>query len=119
MLHFPSRRTIAATTALITAVPLALTAGGSVAFGGTTRAPATPSAVVADWERTAIKTIYTDNTTPIPVGVLYLGFTSLAMYNAAKLADRWHGSPVAAAAVPRTTYSRSISRPRPPTGRPT
>jgi hypothetical protein len=99
VLHFPSRRTVAATTALITAVPLALTAGGSVASGGTTRAPATPSAVVADWERTSIRTIYTENASPVPVGVLYLGFTSLAMYNAAKLADRWHGSPAAAAAV--------------------
>jgi len=70
VLHFLSRRTIAATTALITAVPLALTAGGSVASGGTTRAPATPSAVVADWERTSIRTIYTENASPVPVGVL-------------------------------------------------
>ena len=98
MLPLPSRRTFATTMVLITAVPLALTGGGSVASGGTTRAPA-PSAVVTDWERSAIRTIYTENATPIPVGVLYLGLTSLAMYNAAKLADRWHGSSVAAAAV--------------------
>jgi hypothetical protein len=32
-------------------------------------------AVVLAWERTAIRTIYAEAATPIPVGVLYLGFT--------------------------------------------
>ena len=99
MLPLPSRRTFATTMVLITAVPLALTGGGSVASGGTTRAPATPSAVVTDWERSGDPDHLHGERHADPVGVLYLGFTSLAMYNAAKLADRWHGSSVAAAAV--------------------
>ena len=57
--------------------------------------------MVRDWERIAISTIYGPPDlpvrTPIPVGVLYMGFTSLAMYRAAQAADRQHGSPVAAA----------------------
>jgi hypothetical protein len=60
------------------------------------------SAVVRDWERIAISTIYGPPElpvrTPIPVGVIYMGFTSLAMYRAAEAADRQHGSPVAAIA---------------------
>ena len=58
--------------------------------------------VVRDWERIAISTIFGPPDlpvrTPIPVGVLYMGFTSLAMYRAAEAADRQHGSPVAAIA---------------------
>jgi hypothetical protein len=45
-----------------------------------------PSGVILDWERTSIRTIYgTDPAaplTPIPVGVLYLGFVSVAMHDA-------------------------------------
>ena len=61
------------------------------------------STVVRDWERTSILTIYGDPLlppkTPIAVGVPYLGYTSLAMYPAARAAERQHGSPVAAIAV--------------------
>jgi hypothetical protein len=41
---------------------------------------------VLDWERIAIRTIYTDSSpvTPIPVGVPVLGFVSLAMHRAAQ-----------------------------------
>lgn len=58
-----------------------------------------PSSVVSDWERNSIRTIYTENTSPIPIGVLYLGFTSLAMYHAVRAAGWQKGSPEAAAAV--------------------
>jgi hypothetical protein len=48
---------------------------------------ATSSDVVLAWERTSFRTIYPAvDPTPIPIGVLYLGFTSLAMYDAAKAA---------------------------------
>ena len=57
-------------------------------------------AVVLAWERTAIRTIYAEAATPIPVGVLYLGFTSVAMYEAAQTASRrGRGSKAAAVAV--------------------
>lgn len=57
------------------------------------------SAVVRTWERISIRTIYTERATVIPVGALYLGFTSLAMYRAAQAADTEQGSAEAAVAV--------------------
>jgi hypothetical protein len=60
------------------------------------------SKVVLDWERISISTIYGDPlkppTTPIAVGVPYLGYTSLAMFKAARAAGRQHGSSSAAIA---------------------
>ncbi len=56
------------------------------------------SAIVRSWERTSIRTIYAEAATPIPVGALYLGFTSLAMYRAARAVGA-HGSAEAAIAV--------------------
>jgi hypothetical protein len=91
------RRALTTTIALVIAV-------GSTLFGGVGNASAgatssrESSTVVHAWERTSIRTIYTDNVTPIPVGVVYLGFTSLAMYEAAQSARRHHGSQVAAIA---------------------
>ena len=57
------------------------------------------ASVISDWERASIRTIYAENASPIPVGVLYLGFTSLAMYQAVRAAGWQKGSPEAAAAV--------------------
>ena len=57
------------------------------------------AAVVRIWERISIRTIYTENSTLIPVGAMYLGFTSLAMYRAAQAAGARHGSAAAAVAV--------------------
>ena len=36
--------------------------------------------MILDWESTALRTVYAENAQPIPVGILYLGFTSVAMY---------------------------------------
>lgn len=89
------RRVLAASMALIIALTL-----GLVSTGGTAVAAAPPKAsVILDWERTLLRTVYAENATPIPVGVLYLGFTSLAMYRAVQQADERHGSEAAAAAV--------------------
>jgi len=62
--------------------------------------PPHPSSVILDWERISIRTIYTQAGTPVPVGVPYLGFTSVAMYDAVE-ASTTHArsSEVAAAAV--------------------
>jgi hypothetical protein len=38
--------------------------------------------VVLDWQRTAVRTVFTENATPAPVGAPYLGFTSLAVRDA-------------------------------------
>jgi hypothetical protein len=58
------------------------------------------SAVAREWERILIRTVYTEAVSPVPVGVPYLGFTSLAMRNAVRTAYRQgNASPQAALAV--------------------
>jgi hypothetical protein len=39
-------------------------------------------AVITQWNTIAGRTIYTENATPVPVGSLYFGFVSLAVYDA-------------------------------------
>ena len=58
-----------------------------------------PSSVVVDWERSSIRTIFTQAALPIPVGVLYLGFVSLAMHDAVETSLETRGSSEAAAAA--------------------
>jgi hypothetical protein len=97
------RRSVAALTVALTTVALSLpgevTAG--TASSPAAAAPTHSSQVILDWERTSFRTVYAEQTppTPIPSGVLYLGFTSTAMHDAVKKAFRHGGSPVAAAAV--------------------
>ncbi len=79
--------------------PVRPTAAATAAATAPTTSPVGPSQVIIDWERTSIRTIYTEAVSPVPVGTLYLGFTSLAMYDAVNRAHRHHGSGVAAAAV--------------------
>ena len=57
-----------------------------------TPARAAGGQVVLTWERIAFRTVYTDGATPIPVGVPILGFTSLAMHDAALTSVRRGGS---------------------------
>jgi hypothetical protein len=90
--------TVAALTALATAGALAVPLGGVAAVDRPARRDVS-STVLLDWERSAIRTIYTETPTPVPVGVPYLGFTSLAMYDAARTADRRHASAEAAVAA--------------------
>ncbi len=80
------------------AAALAITGLASPASAG--GSSSSSSAVVLAWERAAARTIYPAvNPTPIPVGVLYLGFTSLAMYDAVRAAERARASQVAAVAT--------------------
>jgi len=67
-----------ATTMLLLAAPLAAAGGPGTASAA---APPESSQVVLDWERILMRTVYP--TTPIPPGVPILGFTSVAMYDAA------------------------------------
>lgn len=81
-------------TVLVMVMALVITAAPATASH-----PSPTSSVVSFWERVSIKTIYPAvNPTPIPIGVLYLGFTSLAMYQAAQAAGRRHASTAAAVA---------------------
>lgn len=58
------------------------------------------STVVHDWQHISVRTVYTENASPTPVGVLYLGFTSMAVHEAAQAACAHSAvSPVAAVAV--------------------
>jgi hypothetical protein len=55
---------------------------------------------VLDWQLISLRTVYAETTppTPIPVGTLYLGFTSLAVHDAVQAAKHRHASVGAAAA---------------------
>lgn len=56
--------------------------------------------VALAWQRSALRTIYTESATPVPSSALYLGFTSLAVDDAVHTArGRRHASASAAAAV--------------------
>src|SRR4029079_7542024 len=57
--------------------------------------PSESAQVVLDWERISFRTVYTDGATAVPVGVPVLGFTSVAMYDAARSAR--HGASATAA----------------------
>lgn len=94
------RRTLAGLFSILLATTsLSLLAGSSSGRPAEAAAIPSPSQVVLDWERTLFRTVYTERATPIPVGVLYLGFTSLSMHQAVLSSEHEAGSPVAAAAV--------------------
>jgi hypothetical protein len=90
---------------LIVPVLLSLSLLLPVAPGSTLTETAAPTAapasadVILDWEATALRTVYAENAQPIPVGILYLGFTSVAMYEAVVKARHHDASKEAAAAV--------------------
>ena len=48
-------------------------------------------AVVEHWNAIAVRTIFVENPTPIPLGQLYFGFASAAVYDAVRKADRVNG----------------------------
>lgn len=94
------RRNVALAAIIAAAVPLSPIGSTATATTVTVQTQSSRSQVILDWERTAIRTIYTEGLSPVPVGVLYLGFTSLAMDDAVQRAHRrGHTSGVAAAAV--------------------
>ena len=96
----PSSRAMIAATASVLLAPLLVVplAGSAGAAGG----PPTPrplaSSIAVSWQRTAIRTIYTEGLSAPPAGAMYLAFTSLAVHDAAVEAQR-HGTQAAAAAV--------------------
>jgi hypothetical protein len=95
----PTRRRVAAVAATLLApvLTVGLTGPAAVAETAVGTGPLAAATAVA-WQRTAVRTIYTERATPIPAGTLYLAFTSLAVHDAAVRAQR-HGSHTATAAV--------------------
>ena len=72
------------------------TAHSAAAPPASNRVKAAEAAVA--WQRIAIRTVYTEAGLAIPVGSLYLAFTSLAVYDAAREGQR-HGRVAATVAV--------------------
>ena len=54
----------------------------TVAPSEATKRPRANPAVITHWNTIATRTIYTENGTPVPTSVLYLGFVSIAVYDA-------------------------------------
>lgn len=65
-------------------VPLVLLGVVSAPTGASASrvSPGADAQVVIDWQRIAIRTVYTEGVQPPPVGALYLGFTALAVNDA-------------------------------------
>jgi hypothetical protein len=94
-----SRGTIAATATALLAPLLVVPLASSAASAGEGSTPGPlASSIAVSWQRTAIRTIYTEGSKAPPEGALYLAFTSLAVHEAAVEAQR-HGTAAAAAAV--------------------
>ncbi|GAA2721599.1 vanadium-dependent haloperoxidase [Cellulomonas aerilata] len=91
-----SRVLAATTTAALLVVGLAAPTQAGPAARSTSPES---SQVVLDWQRTSSATVYPLPTTPIPTNVPLLGFTSLAMYDAARAAERRGVSQAAAVAT--------------------
>ena len=97
----PSRRVIAvvclALLPVVCAAPLRAdaTAGARHKSG-----ESLATSIVIDWQLISLRTVYAEPVppTPIPIGTLYLGFTSLAIHDAVQKAKHRHASVGAAAA---------------------
>lgn len=93
------KRSLAAGIAALAAV---LPASGAATADTAQTEPCggTSPEVVHDWQRVLLRTVYTEHSNPVPIGVPYLGFTSLGIEDAvARACERADRSPVAAAAV--------------------
>jgi hypothetical protein len=82
---------------LLVATPVTATAEGTAL--DQLRAEDSDASIALDWQRTALRTIFTEAATPVPASALYLGFTSLAVDDAVDRALSQNASASAAAAV--------------------
>lgn len=92
------RATAAALSAALSAALLAVPLAGAPAVGAAGSPGPLASSVAVDWQRIAVRTVYVERGSAPPLGALYLAFTSLAVHDAARKAQR-HGTHAAAAAV--------------------
>jgi hypothetical protein len=81
-----TRRSVTVGSAALATTAIALGPEALAAPGRRRGRYAEDGQAVLDWQRISFRTIYADQTpvTPIPVGVPTLGFTSVAMYRAAR-----------------------------------
>ena len=89
------RSAVALSVAVLIAAPLSVVAASAA---GPAAEPGPPSAVAVDWQRIALRTIFTEGATPPQVGALHLAFTSVAVHDAVQ-ATRGLGGNAARAAV--------------------
>ena len=82
---------------LLVGTPVTATAEGTAL--DQLRAEDSDASIALDWQRTALRTIFTEAATPVPASALYLGFTSLAVDDAVGRALGQNASASAAAAV--------------------
>ena len=85
-------------TSLLVTTPLTATAKDTT---DQLRADESGASIALDWQRTALRTLFVEPTTPVPIpaSALYLGFTSLAVDNAVGAARGESASASAAAAA--------------------
>ncbi len=94
----PTRHRLLAATASALLTPLVVVPlTGAAPAAGAASGPMA-SEVAVDWQRTAVRTIFTEAGSSPAVGQLYLAFTSLAVHDAAVEGQR-HGTHTATAAV--------------------
>ena len=93
-------RATTATAASVLLAPLLVVplSGAAVAAAGADTPRPLASSVAVAWQRTAIRTVFSEAGTPPPIGSLYLAFTSLAVHDAAREGQR-RGARAATAAV--------------------
>jgi hypothetical protein len=96
--------TAALTAALLAAAPSAATAAAAPEPGPADTPRVAKAQMLLNWERIALRTVYTDAATPIPVGVPVLGFTSLAMHRAVQASLSRHRSSSERAAIVAAAY---------------
>jgi len=93
------RRRLIVPVLLSLALLLPVAPGSTLTEASAPTAAPTSADVILDWEGTLLRTVYAENAQPIPVGILYLGFTSVTMYEAVTKAHHRDASKEAAAAV--------------------
>ena len=98
----PFRRALLCLGSILLVAPLlAVSSGATTAAAPSARSAANhtkASEAAVAWQRIAIRTIYTEGALPPPAGGLYLAFTSLAVYDAAREGQK-HGRVAATVAV--------------------
>ena len=100
-----TRRSLAAGSAAVATSALVLGPEALAAPRRLRKTSAEDGKAVLDWERTAFRTVYAEQTpaTPPPIGIPVLGFTALAMYRAAQRSAH-QGASSESAAVARAAH---------------
>jgi hypothetical protein len=93
------RIVITMASALLLSFPMSPVVGTATESAPVAAPAGAPSKVVLDWQRIALRTVYTEGASPIPAGTLYLGFTALAVHDAVQASLKRERSSEPAAVV--------------------